>query len=98
MALTVRSLRNDEVRLYLEIHERAIRGLAGSHYSREDIEGWVVPLTTEVRAARWRYSDPPSAIITSVGRRKRMNAPDSTRPPTMLTTNGTTKIRSSLRS
>ena len=47
MALTVRSLRNDEVRLYLEIHERAIRGLAGSHYSREDIEGWVVPATDE---------------------------------------------------
>lgn len=47
MALRVRSLRNDEVRLYLEIHERAIRGLAGSHYSREDIEGWVVPATDE---------------------------------------------------
>lgn len=47
MALTVRPLRDDEVRLYLEIHERAIRGLAGSHYSRGDIEGWVVPATEE---------------------------------------------------
>ena len=43
----VRSLRNDEVRLYLDIHEQAIRGLAGSHYSREDIEAWVVPATDE---------------------------------------------------
>ena len=47
MALTVRPLRDDEVRLYLEIHERAIRGLAGSHYSQGDIEGWVVPATEE---------------------------------------------------
>ena len=35
------------MRLYLEIHERAIRGLAASHYSPDDIEGWVVPATTE---------------------------------------------------
>ena len=47
MAVTVRPLRNDELRLYLEIHERAVRGLAGSHYSRDDIEGWVVPATDE---------------------------------------------------
>lgn len=47
MAVTVRPLRDDEVRLYLEIHERAIRGLAGRHYSQEDIEGWVVPATDE---------------------------------------------------
>ena len=47
MAVTVRPLRNDEMRLYLEIHERAVRGLAGSHYSRDDIEGWVVPATDE---------------------------------------------------
>ena len=47
MAVTVRLLRDDEVRLYLEIHERAIRGLAGTHYSQDDIEGWVVPATEE---------------------------------------------------
>ena len=47
MALTVRALRDDEIRLYLEIHERAIRGLAGSHYSQGAIEGWVVPSTDE---------------------------------------------------
>ncbi len=47
MAATVRPLRDHEIRLYLEIHERAIRGLAVSHYSPDDIEGWVVPATDE---------------------------------------------------
>ncbi|MCY4074919.1 MAG: GNAT family N-acetyltransferase [Acidobacteria bacterium] len=47
VAVTVRALRDDEIRRYLEIHERAIRGLAGSHYSQEAIEGWVVPATDE---------------------------------------------------
>ena len=47
MAVTVRRLHDDEIRLYLEIHERAIRGLAGCHYSHDDIEGWVVPATDE---------------------------------------------------
>ena len=47
MAVSVRPLRDDELRLYLEIHERAIRGLALSHYSQDDIEGWVVPATGE---------------------------------------------------
>ena len=47
MAVTVRPLRDYESRLYLEIHERAIRGLAASHYSPDDIEGWVVPATDE---------------------------------------------------
>ena len=47
MAVTVRRLRDDEIRLYLEIHERAIRGLAASHYPQADIEGWVVPATDE---------------------------------------------------
>ena len=47
MPVTVRPLRNDEIRLYLQIHERAVRGLAATHYSREDIEGWVVPATEE---------------------------------------------------
>ncbi len=47
MTVTVRPLRDDEMRLYLEIHERAIRGLAASHYSQDDIEAWVVPATDE---------------------------------------------------
>ena len=47
MTVTVRPLRDDEIRLYLEIHERAIRGHAETHYSQDDIEGWVVPATEE---------------------------------------------------
>ena len=47
MTVTVRPLRDDEIPLYLEIHERAIRGLAVSHYPHDDIEGWVVPPTDE---------------------------------------------------
>ena len=47
MAVTVRPLRDDEIRLYLQIHERGIRGLAASHYSQDAIEGWVVPATAE---------------------------------------------------
>ena len=47
MTVTVRPLRDDEIRLYRDIHERAVRGLAGSHYSQDDIEGWVVPPTDE---------------------------------------------------
>ena len=47
MAVSVRPLRDDEIRRYLEIHERAIRGHAVSHYSQDDIEGWVVPPTGE---------------------------------------------------
>ena len=45
--MTVRALRDDEIRLYLQIHERAIRGLAASHYPQDAIDGWVVPATTE---------------------------------------------------
>ncbi len=45
--VTVRPLRDDEMRLYLEIHERAVRGFAAGRYSQDDIEGWVVPPTDE---------------------------------------------------
>ena len=55
--------------------------------------------TLKAAGCPWRtHSSRPSAIITRVGRMKRMNTPDSTTPPIMLTTNGTRNIRSSLRS
>jgi putative acetyltransferase len=47
MAITVRALRADEGRMYLEIVNGAIRGLATSHYTPDAIAGWVVPLTDE---------------------------------------------------
>jgi putative acetyltransferase len=47
MPITVRPLRDDEGRIYLEIVNSAIRGLAAGHYPPESIEGWVVPVTDE---------------------------------------------------
>lgn len=47
MAITVRPLRDDEGRIYLDIVNSAIRGLAVSHYSPDVIAGWVVPVTDE---------------------------------------------------
>jgi putative acetyltransferase len=48
MPITVRPLRDDELRTYLEIHDSAIRGLAVTHYPPDVIEGWVVPITEDV--------------------------------------------------
>lgn len=45
--IVIRPLRPDEVRLYLKIVGRAIRGLAGSHYAPDAIEGWIPPLTED---------------------------------------------------
>ena len=47
MSVAVRQLRQDEGCLYLDIKERAIRGLTASHYSQDDVESWVVPATDE---------------------------------------------------
>ena len=47
MPIAVRPLRADEGRVYLEIVNGAIRGLAISHYPPDAIEGWVVPVTDE---------------------------------------------------
>jgi putative acetyltransferase len=47
VAVVVRLLRPDELRLYLEIVARAIRGLAASHYSPDAIDGWVPSITKE---------------------------------------------------
>jgi putative acetyltransferase len=47
MAVIVRPLRPGEERRYLEIVNRAIRGLASTHYLPEAIEGWVVPVTDD---------------------------------------------------
>ena len=47
MPITVRPLRDDELRTYLEIHASAVRGLATTHYAPEVLAGWVVPITDE---------------------------------------------------
>ena len=50
MAIIVRPLGAGELRLYLEIVNDAVRGLAASHYDAAAIAGWVVPLTDAVLA------------------------------------------------
>lgn len=42
--IAVRPMRADEGRLYLEIVNSAIRGLAVTHYPPETIAGWLVPI------------------------------------------------------
>jgi putative acetyltransferase len=45
--ITVRQMRHDEARMFLELHSRSIRGLAAAHYSPAVIEAWTVPLTDD---------------------------------------------------
>ncbi len=47
VAVVVRPLRPDEVRLYLEIVARAIRGLAARHYPPDAIAGWIPSITDQ---------------------------------------------------
>ena len=42
--IVVRRMRPDEARIYLDVVNSAIRGLAGSDYSPEAIAGWLVPM------------------------------------------------------
>jgi putative acetyltransferase len=45
--ITVRPLRADEGRIYLEIVNSAIQGLACSHYSPEVLAQWTVPINAD---------------------------------------------------
>jgi putative acetyltransferase len=45
--LVIRTLRADELRIYLDIVNTAILGLAVDHHPREVIAQWVVPITDE---------------------------------------------------
>ena len=47
MPIIVRRLRADEGRVYLEIVNSAVRGLAAHHYSPDVIAAWAVPVTDE---------------------------------------------------
>jgi putative acetyltransferase len=47
VVITVRPLRVNEGRLFLQIHSRAIRGLAAAHYPPEVLDAWTVPATDE---------------------------------------------------
>jgi putative acetyltransferase len=43
MTVTVREMQPGEERLFLELHQRSVRGLAAGHYPPHVIEAWVVP-------------------------------------------------------
>jgi putative acetyltransferase len=47
MPILVRKLNADEGRIYLEIVNSAIRGLAVSHYPPDAIDGWAVPVNDD---------------------------------------------------
>jgi putative acetyltransferase len=47
MLVSVRPLRSDEARVFLDVHGRAIRGLAAQHYSPEVIAAWAGTITDE---------------------------------------------------
>jgi putative acetyltransferase len=66
MAITVRPLRVDEGRIYLEIVNSAIRGLAVSHYAPDAIEGWVVPVTIESIADLMLNADQEIRVVAEL--------------------------------
>src|SRR5687768_2883281 len=45
--ITVRPMRADEARLFLELHARSVRGLAAGHYPAAVVDAWVNPLTDD---------------------------------------------------
>lgn len=47
MATSVRPMLTEEAGTFLDIHTRAVRGLAAAHYAADVIEAWVVPITEE---------------------------------------------------
>ena len=66
MPITVRPLRADEGRLYLEIVNSAILGLAVSHYRSEAIEGWAVPINDETLSDLMRNDDHEIRLIAEL--------------------------------
>jgi putative acetyltransferase len=66
MPITVRALRADEGRMYLEIVNCAILGLAVSHYPPDVIEGWVVPINDETLRDLMRNDDHEIRLIAEL--------------------------------
>lgn len=66
MAVTVRLLRPEELRLNLEIVVAAIRGLAADHYSPDAIEGWLPKITDELLAELSTNSDGEIRLIAEL--------------------------------
>jgi putative acetyltransferase len=57
MALTVREMRPEDARPFLEVHNAAVRGIAAKDYSSDVIEAWApMPLTDNL--IEWVRSNP----------------------------------------
>ena len=67
MRITVRPLRADEGRIYLEIVNSAIRSLAVGHYPPDAIEGWVVPVTDETVRDLMLNADHEIRLVAELG-------------------------------
>ena len=66
MAIIVRPLRADEGRAYLEIVNRAIRGLATTHYTPDVIDGWLVSTTEEAVRDLMRNPDNEIRLVAEL--------------------------------
>ena len=64
--IVIRPLRDEELGLYLEIHGRAVRGLAAGHYPPAIIEGWCVPATEATLAELQRNPDNEVRLIAEL--------------------------------
>jgi putative acetyltransferase len=66
MAIAVRRLQSEELRLYLEIVNESVRGLAASHYDEGAIAGWVVPITESTLADLERNADDEVRLLAEL--------------------------------
>jgi putative acetyltransferase len=48
MSVTIREMRREEARVFLEIHQAAVRGIAARDYPAAVVEAWARPITDEV--------------------------------------------------
>jgi putative acetyltransferase len=62
MSLVVRPMREDEARLFLEIHGRSVRGLAAEHYPADVIAAWAGPAPISDEGVRGFLKNPDHEI------------------------------------
>jgi putative acetyltransferase len=48
MSITIREMRHEDARLFLEIHHAAVRGIAAKDYTPAVVEVWARPITDQV--------------------------------------------------
>lgn len=67
MRILVRPLREDEGRLYFDLHTRSVRGLAADCYPPEVLDAWTVPITEEQLRNFNRNVDGETRLIAELG-------------------------------